>query len=421
MALDEGKGHAGEFGKPVWLSILTKKGGRDVEFTSHTPCVTFADLDGNGRPDAVLGTYGRGVLGPTRTGRLSWRLSARPLVDRRGAGACSAPAAGDLNGDGLLDLVIGNYGGGARVALNKGTRKQAVFGKPRPLPGGEFRVNRLVGFDMADYDGDGVLDVLVGERNHNWSHGAVKLFKGLKRAPSPQFQYAGWVTAERLGIMAYSPWCYAAPQVVDVDADGDVDLLVCGRAAGNRRARVFVHFGRGGRPPGLFLSGPLGREPFVLRTHNGDPVTTQVRFNARWGDLDGDGLPDLVVGGRQVVFHRNVGRTTRPVFASGLPLRTRTGGALSGCVAIGDLDGDGLVDILASDPGAGTVKFHKNVGARSEPQFARAVLIRAGGRPTSFPGGAVPGIHDVDNDGADDIVVGAVKTGEFFWLRCARP
>lgn len=417
VAYDEGRGAEGEFGKPQWLSILTTKEGEEIEFSTHGPYAAFPDLDADGRAEFVIGTYGSGVYLPEKIGDLSWRLPAQPLFKRGSMGSYTTPATGDINADGLPDFVIGGYGGAVHITLNQGTANRPLFPAPHLLPGGEFRVSRIAGFDLTDWDGDGAADLLVGEQSSNYGDGAVKLFNRLNTSKDPQFQYEGWVHAERQGVLPNSPHCYAAPQVVDIDADGDVDLLACGKPAAYKQSRVWVYFNRDGRPPVLFQHGPINQEPLVLTDRAGTPIATQQGFNARLCDVDGDDLLDLVTGGNEVMLYRNVGRRSRPVFAHGQPLPTESEAKISGLVALGDLNGDSLVDLLTSNRGGSTIRFHENIGARTSAQYSDPVPLTADGEAVNFPGGVLPGIHDVDGDGANDVVVGVVEANEFFWMR----
>jgi len=419
VAFDEGGGRKGVFGKPQWLRIVTKKDGKDVEFTTHGPHITFADLDADGDPEAVIGTYTDGVLRLIQTGPLTWRLPERRLFDGARSGSFTTPAPGDLNGDGLCDFVIGSYAGALHFVLNTGTSREPKFGTPEQLPGGEFRVAALAGFDLVDYDGDRALDLLVGERSAKWTQGAVKLFRRMVPR-EPQFQYVGRVNAERQGLLPNASRGYAAPQLTDIDADGDLDLLVCGSSAGRARARVYVHLSRGGRPPALYHHAPLSAEPYFLKSLAGHPIGTRKGYNARWVDLDLDGLHDLVLGGNPVRFSKNIGRPTRPELTEPQPLLAERGKAIAGCVAVGDLNGDGLPDLVTGSRSSGTPLFHENAGHAGVPIFESAVPTNAGDKEVSFQGGAFPLIVDFDGDGAKDLLLGLFQQAEIHWLRSVR-
>ena len=420
VAFDEGRGAQGQFGAPRWLSILTVKEGHEVEFTDHGPYIVFADLDGSGRPQPLIGSYGGGVYRLLKKGDLAWSLPDRPLVDRGGCGMYTAPAVADLNGDGLPDLVIGDMEGGVRVAWNRGTREAAAFGKSEVLPGGDFRVGAQPMFDVADFDGDGLKDVLVGERTAGYPFGAVKVFRNVGAARTPRFQFDGSVSAEGPVLITEEVWCYAAPQMADLDSDGAEDLLLVAGMDAASPARCTVYFNRGGLPPRLYRSAPLAGSPFCLTDRAGAAIEVARGFNARWVDVDGDGLADLVVGGAEVAFRKNIGRATHPVLMERRPLLSVGGAKLSGTVAVGDLNGDGLPDLVLGDPNAGSLRFCENVGPADAARFAEPLVVQAAGKPLQFGQGVFPVISDFDGDGTNDLLLALQQSTEFLWLKPAR-
>src|SRR5439155_23585057 len=80
-------------------------------------------------------------------------------------GCASSVAVADWNGDGLLDLIVGDIQGHVSVYLNQGTKQQYAFGKPTRLKanGKEIAVPQGdAGPCVADWDGDGLADLIVG-------------------------------------------------------------------------------------------------------------------------------------------------------------------------------------------------------------------------------------------------------------------
>ena len=146
-------------------------------------------------------------------------------------GAFSDPAAIDYDNDGDIDLVIGGGGGTGSIAANNGAllvwqNNAGVFtaqvGAANPFNGAAFDVGSFASPTTGDVDGDGDIDVVVGN-----SAGAVRTF----------LNNGSGVFAEAVG--AANPFNgvtiaggYALPSLIDIDGDGDLDMSVRGYGAG---------------------------------------------------------------------------------------------------------------------------------------------------------------------------------------------
>ena len=146
-------------------------------------------------------------------------------------GAFSDPAAIDYDNDGDMDLVIGGGGGTGSIAANNGAllvwqNNAGVFtqqiGAANPFNGAAFDVGSFASPTTGDVDGDGDIDVVVGN-----SAGAVRTF----------LNNGSGVFAEAVG--AANPFNgvtiaggYALPSLIDIDGDGDLDMSVRGYGAG---------------------------------------------------------------------------------------------------------------------------------------------------------------------------------------------
>jgi len=144
-------------------------------------------------------------------------------------GCASAVHAVDWDGDGDLDLLVGNIQGEVELIPNEGTAKHYAFGKERPLEADNqpLRVAGDAGPFAVDWDGDGDLDLLVGD-----GAGAVSLFHNVGTAKEPKLTEGGMLVpagatnfdgeipkTPRRGIRAKV--CAA-----DWNGDGRLDLLV---------------------------------------------------------------------------------------------------------------------------------------------------------------------------------------------------
>ncbi len=233
-------------------------------------------------------------------------------------------AAGDLDGDGDLDLVGIDSGGSLLSVFSQTVPAQFDEGLEIPVPGDSSRNAYPITVAAADLDGDG--DVDLATSNHN----AYSATVFLQTAP-------GTFTTDPQELGEEEEGSYASSYsiaVADLDGDGDLDL------ATPNYIESYVN---------IFLQGAPGvfdHVPFEF----GDATTTPFPRSLAAGDLDGDGDQDLVTANAEsstlTVFHQQSGRGFRGPGAE-LGGSGATGDPRS--VAAGDLDGDGDLDLAAAD------------------------------------------------------------------------
>jgi len=182
----------------------------------------FGDLDADGDLDAVLGTWSRNVRYLENTGgggaeAYALRDTAFVALPR---GSNATPTLGDLDGDGDLDLLVGEASGAINFYRNDGTASAPSFTliseEYEEIDVGRRSVPRLV-----DADRDGLLDLMVGRES-----GGVALYRNVGSA-----QAAAWQLDESFSIVIPS---LSSPTLVDLDGDGVLDI-VSGETAGGVR------------------------------------------------------------------------------------------------------------------------------------------------------------------------------------------
>ncbi len=313
--------------------------------------------------------------------------------------------AGDMDGDGIPELIVGapwaspggNSAAGTAFVYSGATG--ALLYRFDGANSGDFLGVSVSG--AGDVDGDGFADVIIGAQNTSLSGftrgGSAYVYSGATGAQL--FRFDGSATADVLGA--------SVAGAGDVDGDGLDDLLV--GATGVSQPSTQLNTGAA-----YVFSGADGS---VLHVFYGQG--DEDRFGsavASAGDVDADGVPDILAG----AFLADNGIALRTAGAayvySGATgqllyefLGQEHGGLLGQAVAgAGDVDGDGHADFIIAEPqadvsgrvDAGSVFVHSGRDG--------SVLYRLDGDRDSIRiGSAVAGPGDVDGDGYPDLLVGA--------------
>ncbi|MBI1951618.1 MAG: VCBS repeat-containing protein [Acidobacteria bacterium] len=321
--------------------------------------ITFRHAGPGGDP------AGGGAPGTTAGGSAAKDAGPRARAARYGSGV----AVGDLNGDGLPDLVFANAAadGKARpsIHLNEGG---LAFEDATPLSGVTFEGAGMAAA-LGDFDNDGDADLYLTR------FGGAALYEndGKGRFKDVTAQAHAAVTGFPLG----ASWA-------DVDHDGDLDLLVCRlrQPGGQEIASPVLLLNRG---DGAFKDGSAEMKI------TGPP---QGSVGAVFADFDADRDIDLVLasaGGPDTLLdnRRDRGFTARGKDA-GLAARGEGRG-----VAAGDVDGDGLADLVFASGAGAPLRLYLN-GARR--QFTAREIPKPAGADAF---GTV--LFDADNDGDLDL------------------
>ena len=409
--------------------ILMMLGGESAGDQFGNSVASAGDLNGDGFDDVIAGAWandgggggdvGRAYIffgGTAPTGVPARVLQGQNSGDNFGT---SVASAGDVNGDGFPDVIVGAWGNSAGGTF--AGRAYVYFGGPNmdmvadrvftgQASGDRFGVSVS---SAGDVNGDGYADVVVGASGNNaggTDAGRAYVYFG---GPSAD-NVADWILT---GVAVSDNFGYSATEAGDTNGDGYGDLIVgayANDAGGIDAGRAYVFFG-GPAPdsaPDLILTGEAPGDRFGVEV-------------APAGDVNGDGRPDVIVGadfnsvagtraGRAYVFYGGPG-------ADNIPDRTFTGdialGSFGGTVcSAGDVDGDGYSDLLVGawlHSGGGELAgraylFH---GGPAADTVADAVFTgRAAGDRL---GVAAAPAGDVDHDGLDDLILGAYFNDDF--------
>ena len=389
----------------------------------------------------ALVTQGFAVVGEDSPDRAGWSVSD----------------AGDVNGDGFADIIIGaplNGDGGDNAG-----KAYVIYGRPNGLgtidldnlqPTDGFAIQGdsnadLAGFSVSgagDVNGDGLADVIVGANTYNFygSFAQAYVIFGTEEPRGP-IDLSSLSSSDGVSIVGsynyYSSGSLSVSQAGDINGDGFDDIII-GAPYDNAGAGIsYVVFGKSDFAA-VVLPGISPPDGFEIRGSTLDFAG----FSASGaGDVNGDGFDDLVIGALYgpssepyagevyVIFGKASGFATIDLSNlaadAGFVIRgddsgDNVGFSVSGA---GDVNGDGFSDIIigapyvdvdGTDSGRAYVVFGKASGfgpidlTNLAPE---AGFIIQGDEAGDHAGWSVAAAGDVNNDSYADIIVGAPLNG----------
>jgi len=363
----------------------------------------------------------------------------------QGAELRTVSMAGDVNGDGFDDVIIGSPDATPSGTLSG--QSYVVFGSNTGFPaeielsaldgtngfiinsigGGQIPGDQL-GFslsDAGDVNGDGFDDIIVGslaDINGSLSGQSYVVFGSDAGFPA-QLELSALNGTNGFAINGINPNDFAGEvsNAGDVNDDGIDDIII--GAYGNIGQSYVVFGSDAGFPAQLELSALNGTNGFTL---NGFDVRTGYSVSGA-GDINGDGIDDLIIGASSASPSGNASGQSYVVFGSdtGFPAQLElsaldgtngfmldginAGDGLGEAVSsAGDFNGDGFDDLIVSGVGQSYLVFGSDAGFPAKLDLSaldgtNGFAINSGFRQNLD----VSDAGDVNGDGFDDLIIGA--------------
>lgn len=400
----------------------------------------FADLDADGDQDMVIGSTSGSPLFLRNNGTANAPVFVTEMAVLQGVDPLDAEMGVffDLDADGDLDLIAGGFTG-LNLFVNIGTAQVPNFEKADGFFNG-LNTGSLPVPAVADLDADGDGDLIAGFSES----GLIRFYTNTGTATSAFFSETAAADVTDVGLYAY-------PTLCDLDADGDFDLVAGAdghflqlyKNAGTPQTPLWIlsedFFGEIAsttywNSPGFADLNGNGTLDLVFGTadgplqyyvNTGSPeVAAWTENNSLFGgvldpgaasnpclvDFDDDGDLDMLSGSQlgNIYFYENTGNASNPAWTENSSFFASVDHSIYSAVAAGDIDQDGLNDIVVGDL-SGKLYLHRNTGLGLEWVTTALQNVNLGGWSS-------PRLLDMDMDGDLDIMAGA-EDGKLYYIQ----
>ncbi|MES2688993.1 MAG: T9SS type A sorting domain-containing protein [Bacteroidota bacterium] len=332
----------------------------------------------------------------------------------------------DLNGDGIKDAIMGDSENKSLIALINGRLQNSIKADSIISQDTLFLStdNKRKGFMeypasyLIDINGDDKKELVISTNKYNSSKTANNIWTYNCERVNSMLEFTPNTGTGFLYDNMIDHGLRSAPTFTDIDGDGDQDLIVATSGVfertGNNHDRLLFYRNI---TDSLYPVFKLADSNFI------NISGTQGYFFAHptFGDLNGDGKPDLIVGEGNGNLSYFINNSNGNAF-SFTPVSRNAFNILAGTYAtpqLVDLDKDGLLDLVIGNT-AGTIRYYKNKGSKTAPDFSSTATIDSLGKISTIEifttigrspmpdinGYSAPHVTDLDRNGTWELITG---------------